>query len=98
MPPSPTTPKILQMLQWLANPMTFPMTFMDVCAARYGDIFTLPLGAKLAPVVFTSNPQALQEILTDSKHFEAPDDTNQLFQPFLGDRSVITVSGTRHQR
>ncbi len=94
MPPSPTTPKLLQMLQWLAN----PMTFMDACAARYGDIFTLPLGAKLVPVVFTSNPQALQEILTDSKHFEAPGDTNQLFQPFLGERSVITVSGTRHQR
>nr|WP_242019463.1 cytochrome P450 [Trichocoleus sp. FACHB-40] len=94
MPPSPTTPKILPMLQWLAS----PMTFMDACAARYGDIFTLPLGAKFSPGVFTSNPQALQEILTDSKHFEAPGETNQLLQPFLGDRSVITVSGTRHQR
>ncbi|MBD1833508.1 cytochrome P450 [Cyanobacteria bacterium FACHB-472] len=94
MPPSPTTPKLLQMIQWLAS----PMTFMDACAARYGDIFTLPLGPKLSPTVFTSNPQALQEILTDSKHFEAPGETNRLFQPFLGDRSVITVSGTRHQR
>jgi cytochrome P450 family 110 len=37
---------------------------MEDCAKRYGDIFTLCLGEKYAPVVLVSNPIALQEILT----------------------------------
>jgi cytochrome P450 len=97
LPNGPQTLPLLQMLHWIAR----PFSFMDACARKYGDIFTVPLSKNFAPVVFVSNPQALQQILSsDSKEFDAPGDTslNQLFQPFLGEHSVITLSGDRHRR
>lgn len=72
------------------------MAFMEACAKRYGDIFTMQLNP---PVVFVSNPQALQQILTsDTKEFAAPSDWNTVFEPMLGKNSVITVSGEVHRR
>jgi cytochrome P450 len=72
------------------------MPLMTACAERYGDIFTLQLNA---PVVFTSNPQALQQMLTsDTKEFDAPKDWNTVFEPMLGKNSLITVDGEVHRR
>ena len=50
--------------------------------------------------LFVSNPQALQQILTQDTRddFSAPGDLNDLFKSLLGDRSVITLSGIEHQR
>lgn len=80
------------MLQWVFS----PMSFMEACTKRYGDIFTLQLSR---PVVFVSNPQAMQQMLTsDTKEFEAPSDWNTPFEPTLGKNSVITLSGKAHQR
>ncbi|GAX42700.1 cytochrome P450 [Tolypothrix sp. NIES-4075] len=92
LPNGPQTPALVQMLQWVFT----PMSFMESCAKRYGDIFTLNLNV---PAVFVSNPQALQQMLTsDTKEFEAPSDWNTVFEPLLGKHSVITVSGEVHRR
>ncbi|MFB2967489.1 cytochrome P450 [Aerosakkonema sp. BLCC-F183] len=92
----PKTPTIVQTLQWVFS----PMSFMEDCAKRYGDIFSIRVGAKFDPLVFVRDPQALQEILTGdtTKQFEAPGEMNRIFAPFLGLHSVITASGARHQR
>jgi cytochrome P450 len=83
------------MIEWIAR----PMQFMEECAKRYGDIFTARVGGGLIPVVFVSNPQALQEILTkDTKEFEAPGELNEIMEPLLGKQSVIALSGDRHRR
>lgn len=97
LPNGPQKLPLLQLMQWIAR----PLSYMDACAHKYGDIFTVPLSKNFAPVVFASHPQALQQILSpDSKEFDAPGSThlNQLFQPFLGEHSVITLSGDRHRR
>ena len=95
LPKGPQTPALLQMMHWIAR----PFAFMETCAQRYGDVFTVSLGKHFAPIVFVSNPQALQEILgSDSKQFDAPGEYNGLFEPLLGKQSVITVSGDRHRR
>ncbi|BAY95463.1 MULTISPECIES: cytochrome P450 [unclassified Tolypothrix] len=92
LPNGPQSPAFVQMLQWIFQ----PMAFMEACAKRYGDIFTMQLNP---PVVFVSNPQALQQILTsDTKEFAAPSDWNTVFEPMLGKNSVITVSGEVHRR
>ncbi|MBF2066898.1 MAG: cytochrome P450 [Calothrix sp. C42_A2020_038] len=92
LPNGPQTPAVVQMLQWVAT----PMSFMEDCAKRYGDIFSLQLNM---PLVLVSNPQALQQILTsDTKEFAAPSDLNSMFEPMLGKNSVITVSGEIHKR
>lgn len=95
-PKGPKTPTLVQTLQWVFS----PMSFMQDCAKRYGDIFSIRLGTDFDPLVFVSNPQALQEILSGdtTKQFEAPGELNQIFEAFLGQHSVITVSGVQHQR
>lgn len=92
--PHPSTPGIVQMLEWIAR----PMAQMEECTQRYGDIFTLAVGKNLAPTVFVNHPQAIEQILSNSKQFDAPGEFNRIFQPLLGKSSVITVSGARHQR
>ncbi|MBW4594338.1 MAG: cytochrome P450 [Brasilonema angustatum HA4187-MV1] len=92
LPNGPQTPGLVQMLQWVFS----PMSFMEACTKRYGDMFTLQLSR---PVVFVSNPAAMQQMLTsDTKEFEAPSDWNTPFEPMLGKNSVITLSGKAHQR
>ncbi|MEH2421419.1 MAG: cytochrome P450 [Nostoc sp.] len=93
-PNGPQTPAVLQLLHWIAN----PMSFMEACAKSYGDIFTIRL-KNLPPLVMVSNPQALQQILTnDTKALEAPGDLNDLLESLVGKHSVMTLSGAEHQR
>ncbi|HAG79858.1 MAG TPA: cytochrome P450, partial [Cyanobacteria bacterium UBA12227] len=78
------TPALWQMIQWIAR----PLSYMDNCAQQYGDIFTVPMGKNFARVIFVSNPQALQQILTsDAKEFDTPGEHNAIFEPLLGKQS-----------
>jgi cytochrome P450 len=96
LPDGPKSPKMWQMLHWI----TMPFSFMQGCQNRYGDCFTAAIGQKWSPVVFFSNPQALQIILTndDSELFDSPGELNGPFEPLLGPQSVIGLSGDRHRR
>ncbi len=95
LPNGPQIPAIVQMLRWISN----PMSFMEACAKRYGEIFTIRLEKNYPPLVIVSNPQALQQILTnDTKELEAPGEMNEEFEFLLGKHSVITISGAEHQR
>ena len=96
LPDGPKSPRIWQMVHWI----TMPFSFMQSCNDRYGDCFTAAIGEKFSPVVFFSNPQALQVILTndDSEFFDSPGELNAPFEPLLGTQSVIGLSGDRHRR
>ncbi|WP_392480261.1 cytochrome P450 [Nostoc sp. C110] len=95
LPNGPQSPAVLQMLRWI----TSPMSFMETCAKRYGDMFTIRLDSKSPPLIFVSKPEVLEQILTnDTKGLEAPGDTNAVFESLLGKHSVITISGAEHQR
>jgi cytochrome P450 family 110 len=48
LPNTSKTPAFIQMMQWIA----FPLSMMEDCAKRYGDIFTLSVSPKLTPIVF----------------------------------------------
>jgi len=84
------------MIHWI----TRPVSFMRGCSHRYGDPFTATLTRKLPPVVFYSNPKALQVVLTsdDSELFDSPGELNALLEPLLGKQSVMGLSGDRHRR
>lgn len=92
----PQSPTFVQILQWIFR----PMSYMEECARRYGDLFTMRLGTDFDPIVFVSNPKALQQILSNdtTKQFAAPGDMNRIFEAFVGKQSVITLSGVQHQR
>ena len=92
-PDGPKTPKLLQQLHWVAD----PVGYMEAAARDGGDIFNTSILGK--PRLFVSNPQALQQILTnDTKQFTAPGEFNYLLGPILGDNSVIMLSGRSHRR
>jgi cytochrome P450 family 110 len=96
LPDGPKSPKIWQMLQWI----TMPFSFMRACSNRYGDRFTVSLSQRLPPVVFFSNPKALQVIMStdDSDLFDAPGDLNALLEPLLGPQSLMGLTGDSHRR
>jgi cytochrome P450 family 110 len=87
LPDGPRTPPTLQLIQWIAN----PLSFMRKCSERYGDCFTVDLGDKLSRAVVFSDPQSLQMILTC-------DESKVVLEPLLGAQSVIGLSGDRHRR
>ncbi len=94
LPPGPTLPSLLQTLSLISN----PTRFLDNCAQRYGETFTLRvLGSHSPPVVFFSQPQSIQAIFTTlSDRFEFGKVTH-VFRPLTGDQSLIMQEGLRHQ-
>ncbi len=93
LPDGPQQPRLLQLIQWIAD----PLSYLDTCAERYGDTFTLRL-ATFEPIVFLSDPQAIQEIFTaDAKQFDSGR-TNGIVRPLVGDHSLLLLDGTQHQR
>ena len=92
LPNGPKTPSFIQTLKFILN----PLAVMDNCTKRYGDVYSLQLKS---PIVVISNPQALQQILTnDTKGFSVPSEANKAFEPLMGKHSVIMASGNPHRR
>ncbi len=94
LPNGPQTHPWVQTYQWLTN----PLEYIEDCAKRYGDIFTLQLGQNTAPQVFISNPQAIQQIFTtDPKQLDSGEPAG-IISPLLGRQSLLALEGKPHQR
>lgn len=89
------TPSLLQTIQLIAQ----PTKFLDSCIERYGDPFTVRvLGLNSPPVVFFSDPQAIQEIFAlPSSKLDFRKATH-VFEPLMGKQSLILQEGKSHQR
>lgn len=95
LPDGPKASPFLQMFQWIAD----PVKYMENAAKNYGDIFTARILGNNGYFVFVSNPQALQQILSnDRKQFSAPGETNKILSCLLGDYSIVMIDGDRHKR
>jgi cytochrome P450 len=94
LPPSPKTPGIVQLFQWITD----PLGLMDDCAQRYGDMFTLRVGTNCSPIVFLSNPQAIKEVFTADYQQFASSKANELAKPLVGANSLLLMDGDRHKR
>lgn len=94
LPDGPKAHPWLQTLQWLTN----PLEYMEACAKRYGDIFTLRIGPVFTPQVFVSNPQAIQQIFsTDPKQLDSGEPAG-IKSLLLGRQSLLSLEGKAHQR
>ena len=91
LPTGPKIPKLIQQFRFIL----FPMSFLEDCTKRYGDIFTLQF--TYVSIVIISNSKALQKLLND-REFIAPGDSNKVIEPVVGSNSVITISGEKHRR
>lgn len=95
LPPGPTLPGLVQTAQIILQ----PIAFLEDCARRYGDIFTLRvLGINSPPVVFVSDPHGIQAIFTTWADRLALGKVTHVFQPLTGSESLIMQDGKRHHR
>ena len=92
LPPGPNSHLIWQTLRWTFQ----PLKFLDDCQAIYGDTFTLRF-VDSRPRVIISNPQDIKKIFSlDSQSLQAGRG-NQILLPVLGQNSLFTLDGEKHQ-
>ena len=86
---------LIQTLQLIVN----PTRFLEGCAARYGEQFTVRvLGINSPPVVFFSSPEAIAECFAvPAKELDFKKATH-VFQPLFGDSSIVLQEGQKHNR
>src|SRR3954451_12400489 len=93
LPAGPAIPAAVQALNWVFR----PVQFMDECARRYGDLFTMRLPG-LGPMVMVSNPEGLKQVYTASAATLLSGAGNEILRPALGSNSVFLLDGARHAR
>lgn len=91
--PQSRTPKPLQLLNWVFQ----PIDYMETNGQRHGDLFR---ARGLYDVVFISEPEALRYVLTHDggDQLSAPGDANEILKPLLGEQSLIMLGGNAHRQ
>ncbi|ACB53173.1 cytochrome P450 [Crocosphaera subtropica ATCC 51142] len=93
--PTAKSPKFIQQLQWILN----PTGYLQTNHRRYPDIFKAKVIGLGDNVIFTSDPEIMQYVLThDRKQFTSPSSLNALLRPLIGDYSVIMLDSDRHRQ
>ncbi|MCC5639946.1 cytochrome P450 [Nostoc sp. CHAB 5844] len=88
-------PPLFQKLQWVID----PVGYMESAARQYPDIFTASIIGFGDELVFVTEPQAIQELLTnDRKKFAALGEPNRIMRPIVGDYSIFMLEGDRHRK
>ena len=87
-----TSPSWWQLITWIAD----PLGSQDKYSQQYGDTFTVQLG-QIGTYVITGNPQAIQEIFSQSAKFDVGRG-NALAEPLVGANSLMLLDGERHRR
>ena len=93
LPPGSKLPRLIQQLHWISN----PISYMETYAKQYGDIFSTSVGLGKEPLIYVSNPQGLQKVLTDEA-FYAPGYVNDILTPLTGNNSIFMLDRDRHKR
>jgi cytochrome P450 family 135 len=93
LPPGPRMPTVLQATGWALR----PLGFMDRCAERYGEIFTLRVRHK-RPWVFLTNPEHIKQVFTTASELmgAGAGEANPLLVPLLGSRSMMLQDEPTH--
>jgi cytochrome P450 family 110 len=89
----PPGPNLFATFDFIRN----PFRFLDTCAHRYGDWFTVRVPG-VAPFVFTSDPAAVREVfLSDADALHAGE-ANRPLGAFMGEQSSLFLDGAEHLR
>jgi cytochrome P450 family 135 len=76
--------------------MIWPWEFMQRCAARYGDVFTLRLAGE-RPWVMVSHPDAVKEVFTGPPEVLHAGEGNRILLPVVGPNSVLLLDDDAHR-
>ncbi|AOY80188.2 cytochrome P450 [Moorena producens JHB] len=92
-PDGPKTPALLQSINLIVN----PLNYLEDCAKRYGDIFTIRF-LNYPPTVLVSHPQAMKEIFTaSSQTFNTGEAMKELPTAFTGENALPLLDGDLHK-
>jgi cytochrome P450 len=93
LPPGPRAPRPVQTLAWLWR----PWPFLAGARRRYGDAFTIRIGAE-PPWVVLSDPAAVREVFTGDPTLFHAGEGNRILLPLLGPNSVLLLDEDAHLR
>lgn len=93
LPPTHKAPHLLQMAQWILQ----PLGFLESCQHRYGDCFKAEFDA-VRHFYFLSDPKAIEQVLTANPATFEAGRANRILRPTVGDNSLLLLDGDRHQR
>jgi len=93
LPDGPQAPAVVQTIRGIFQ----PLEYLENVAQRYGDTFRFRAIGFPSSVILT-HPQSIQELFTaDPKLFESGK-ANKIFQPILGEYSLILRDGDYHHQ
>ena len=92
-PALPPGPNLFGTFDFIRN----PFRFLDTCARRYGDWFTVRVPG-VAPFVFTSDPSAVREIFLGDPDSLHAGEANRPLGAFMGERSSLFLDAPEHLR
>jgi cytochrome P450 len=92
LPPGPRLPTFIQFAAWTSR----PWGFMDWCAARYGDVFTLRF-PRQRPWVVVSHPDVVKEVFSGPPEVLCAAESNRIMQPVVGANSLLLLEGDAHR-
>jgi len=89
----PPGPGLLGAIQFARR----PFEFLDDCARRFGDWFTLRVPG-VPPFVFTSDPEAIRAVFAGDPEIFRAGEANAPLGAFMGPQSVLFLDGAAHLR
>jgi len=93
LPPGPALHPAAQIALWAFR----PISFLTSCAQRFGDTFTVRFPG-YPPLVFTSDPAAVSEILAGDPGTFLTGQGNRILKPLLGEESLLLLDGEHHKQ
>lgn len=91
LPPGPAAPAIVQSVRLLRA----PYRFLDACAARFGDMFTLNLTG-FGRFVLVSDPEAVRRVFVAEPDVLVAGKARAMLEPIFGQRSIMVLDGPEH--
>jgi len=86
-------PAAAQTARWIAR----PLPYLDECARKFGDIFTLRwVGA--GTMVMVCSPELIKQVFTADADVLHAGEGNNLLEPMVGKHSLLTLDGAEHLR
>src|SRR5678815_2389341 len=93
LPPGPRQPSVVQLVQFARR----PLEWLERCAQRFGDPFTVRLPGH-GTFVFAAGPALIKEILTGDDDNLLAGKANAMLEPLVGRHSVLLLDGAPHLR
>ena len=93
LPPGPRAPGIVQLVEFA----TRPVPWLEACARRFGDPFTVRFPG-LGTYVLASAPDLIKQIFTGDPEQLLAGTANGIVEPIVGRNSVLRLDGPAHLR